>query len=66
MTKKERIKECRNGASYWVCFECSKKYSEREPYDGRMTVHNRKCFICEKEYVEVAPSRKLFGFYKSV
>lgn len=65
MNKKERIKECRRGTSKEVCFDCSEKYSEKEPYVAPMTVHNGICYICE-EFKTVAPSRKLFGFYKII
>ena len=65
MTKKERILKCRKGESHWVCVDCADKYSENPPYKYPMTMHNNTCFICEEHKV-VGPSRKLFGFYRSL
>jgi hypothetical protein len=65
MSKKEKIIECKNGESHYVCWDCASKYRDREPYDGTYTQHNGTCYICEKEK-PVASSRKLFGFHKFI
>jgi len=65
MTKQERIDECCRGVSRWVCIDCADKYSKNPPYEYPLTTHNNTCYICEEHKI-VGPSRKLFGFYKSV
>ena len=65
MNKKERIKECQQGVSRYVCTDCADKYSQREPYEYPMTMYNNTCYICEEHKV-IGPSRKLFGFYRMV
>ena len=60
--QKRLADHCNNGASQYVCLECAKKYSERDEYDGMLTMHNNTCYICNEHKV-VGPSRKLFGFH---
>jgi len=57
--------KCNNGGSFWVCEDCAMKYSNRDSYNGTITMHNNTCYICDETKM-VGPSRKLFGLYISV
>lgn len=63
--KKRRSDHCNNGAQHLVCEDCSKKYSERDSYDGTITVRESVCYICG-ESKWVGPSRKYFGFHRFI
>lgn len=52
-----------NGANEYVCQDCTNKHSERDPYDGTITLHNGQCYICGETKI-VGPSRKSFGFHR--
>ena len=64
-TQEEVIAGVKNDTYHWSCFNCGAEFSVNEPYSNPMTVHEGTCDICGAKTV-VGPSRKIFGYYRSI